>query len=698
MSDINIQEKAGISMIAMNAAIRNLRLYPLSSSSALTAVEKAYESVLGILEHTDALSFAESEKRLLVCGQTVDEKGGKKDQIKAFLQLFLDFEIKNITLLKKVERPEFERFLEILSKSTRDMQQLGGLKKVLAGEKMPNILVDQRVYVSLDEGQQVAAKGAGGGGASQVGSIFGPMINTLDDILTSDTKGEVSRCLAESMARKDDDILANVMIQKMQGELGENFFARLMEVLDEQRFEKLLYQLRQMLDEVKKADIPEKKEEAKDIARTLQGMIRSEKGEMFQKRIKEKQNQEQQKKRKQTLQVRSGLDDILSEKAEAFKDARVMEFLPKAVGQLLTGGRQKVAERFIEKLGKGFLSKDGEIRRNVSQALTEILDNVDIALRNNLLKIISRNLTEWIRMETELPPGYEKICAYLQNAAQNQIQEGNFSECDHILKAFNFVGYYKEVKEEKSRSLARTLLRDMASENILASQVKELGSEEGDNRKNAVARLVKLGGAAVRFLLNALNNSQDRAERARLLKVISDIGPPALPSLMEDIQLGKPWYYMRNLILLFGKVGNESHVEIIEPFLKYNDPRVQRETLNAIYLIGGKKREDILITALNTGDERLKIDVVRMLGLLKSRKAVPPLLEMLDSKKIALTKTAVRLSETLCAALSQIGDVQALPALQAIADQKKGLLSRAPSEKAIHAAAARAVMVLTRKP
>jgi len=203
--------------------------------------------------------------------------------------------------------------------------------------------------------------------------------------------------------------------------------------------------------------------------------------------------------------------------------------------------------------------------------------------------------------------------------------------------------------------------------------------------------MVFLAEYAADPLLNLLKDSQHRSERARILQLISDIGPAALPALSQRIEEGKPWFFMRNLVLLFGKVGNESHLDIVKPFLSFDDYRVQREVLNCIYSIGGNQRESIFSAILSDAGDQLKADAVGMLGAMECRAAVPMMIQILETKTLMTSKARNELEEKICNALGNLMAQEAIPCLVGVSEPKKGVLSKRNYSEKVQLAAHRAL-------
>jgi hypothetical protein len=69
MADIDIRLRALDALVIMNTAIKNVRLYPPTSATITTAIEKLHLILLEIFEQEAPLIFAESEKSILICGK-----------------------------------------------------------------------------------------------------------------------------------------------------------------------------------------------------------------------------------------------------------------------------------------------------------------------------------------------------------------------------------------------------------------------------------------------------------------------------------------------------------------------------------------------------------------------------------------------------------------------------------------------------
>ena len=91
-------------LVILNTAIKNVRLYPPTSSSVSTVIEKLYLSLLDLLLQEEQISFSESEKALLIDGRPLNPKDQERPHTVSLLNLLLALGLKSITFGKGLEK------------------------------------------------------------------------------------------------------------------------------------------------------------------------------------------------------------------------------------------------------------------------------------------------------------------------------------------------------------------------------------------------------------------------------------------------------------------------------------------------------------------------------------------------------------------------------------------------------------------
>jgi len=745
MTDSGIQKKAIDTMVIMNTAITNLRLYPPSSAMISNTVDRLYQVLSIILEEEESLIFAESEKNLLICGQLLSQKDQEKPQVISFLEVLLNFGIKSVTFEKGLDKAELIAFLEILSKKPEDVAKEGGLQQVIENKELLHILLDQKVYVAKDKDQQILAsldikdeqiiKYMTGGGAtsdidpqklkemakdpewiSQVvqsgmkhvieeGVIIPDfklsesvihMIRTLDSIADDEDKGGISQQVAGSIADMDIETISTILTQKMEGLLSDRLFDDIVNQIDDDKFESLVLKVKHMQDMATDEDATHGSSENELVNQTYESLKNSDSGKRLRSEIKEEITREKEEKEKEIAYFKDKVNLILEGDDETFLNKEMMQSLPDVIEQLFAKEENQTAEEMIDKLADKLLSENPDVRVQVSETLLLIVDRLTDEQRTDTMNRLSDRLVNWIKLETSITPAYKQTCVQLQNLAHTLIHNYQFAESGHILEVFNLIDSGKLEKDEAIKAISGNVLKEIVTENLLDILFKEFLSNEQNKRKEAGRNLANIGVVPVNHLLDILRENQDGSERVRVLQLVSEIGHPAIPALIEEIKRGGTWYYIRNLTLLLGRVGSEADVEVLRPLLAYDDIRVQREALKSTNSIGGERRGEIFLSVLPVSDDRFKISIIETLGSLKYHDAVFPLLKLLKSKSFISSKARTELEEKTCIALGRIGSEEAIPALMAIVEQK-GLLRIKSYDTKVKIAAGRALAMIKKK-
>jgi CRP-like cAMP-binding protein len=401
MTTPNIQERAVETIIILNAALTNLRLYPPTSAMIGNSVNSAYSILQAVIEQEGSMVFAESERNLIISGQPLDEKEQKKPQVAAFIQLLLKHGIKSISFEKGLEKSDILGFLEIVSKKPEDLRKEGGIQKSLSAKGTRNILLDQKLYVAMDKDQRLVA--------------------------ARDTKDT--------------------------GPAG----------IDERR--------------------------SGEERRKNDGLDYLAKGGV------ERRNQEQRE--KHLLEIKNGINSILKGENKAFADRQVMQALPPTVLDLMSHGKEKVAEAIISRLGKALLNEKEEIRAELASALVRIGIRFVQDKRMDEMVKNSRNLTEWIKFETEMPSAYKHICDQLKSSSQYLILNHRFGEAKKVLEPFYLIHSGKIEKNEHIHALSGGVLNDIASDNVLELLIHEIQTAgKGPGAKAVVDILIMLGSGS----------------------------------------------------------------------------------------------------------------------------------------------------------------------------------------------------------
>ena len=737
MSSLVIQEKAVATLVIMNSAIVNLRLYPPTNAMIMKTVDKLYETFTALFEDEKSILFAESDRNLLLSGEPLSQKYLGKPQVAVFLMLMLNWGIKSLTFEKGMEKSELILFLHTMAKKPDEVKQKGGLEQLIAEGTMPHILINQKIYIAKDQDQQIMAGleikdedivkyitsevpdamldsrkvkemakdpewvarifqsgmqhiNDGTLPAAKLSEGMLHMLSTLDRLTEHADREKISQLIAAYIADMDAELIAVTLSQNIENILDNRLFEDIMKKMSWDTFEKVYHKIHHMADSITTEDKGAHDRRTEAIRHTYRHVMSSEKGIVLRTQIHEKQARDEEEKRKRLRDLKETGSAIIHNLDAGILDESILKSSPRAVQELFAEGENETAAAIIERLGSTLLSDDVRARANASEALANILENLSAEGKMAIWPSLSGQLINWLKIETVYTPAFKIIVSHLTDLAQGWIRSKKFTDCEPLVHVFRLIVSHQIEKNEEIQSAASAALKEIASDEIVDILMEEIRADKDNLHKEPARIQAMLGEFSLNRFLEILHNSDDSSERVLVLNLIAEIGPGAAQMIIDRIDPHAPWYYLRNLARLLGGIGKEEHARVLEPLLFHEDQRVQREALKGISNIGGNTRGKILLDALSKCDDLFKASIVATLGSLKYRSALLPLMDLFRAKLSVPDEVKFDLQEKICLALGNIGDKEALPFLTEISKQT-GFLGFRSYSPAVKTAAVKAI-------
>jgi hypothetical protein len=111
------------------------------------------------------------------------------------------------------------------------------------------------------------------------------------------------------------------------------------------------------------------------------------------------------------------------------------------------------------------------------------------------------------------------------------------------------------------------------------------GRTKGEVHDATLELLSRFGATAVKPLLDRLLNEPQAPRRRTLIGMLARLGTPAVPAILE--RMGHPtWYYVRNLAIVLGEIGDRRAVPALLRAASHPDARIKREAVLALGRIG----------------------------------------------------------------------------------------------------------------
>lgn len=746
----DIKQKILETLINVNTAIKNLRVYPASSAKIKAIIEKIHLNLTVVLQAESPLVMQKSEHGLLLGAEELKKPGEDIWQVDAFAKLLQEFGVENIVIEQNLSKEELTAFLETFAKKPKDVQSVENLRKVFDQKKITHIFLNK---------EMVSAPAKQEPGKHQ---ILSPLDITDDKIIQSflsANKEEVDEIEKIEQAVEKADLF----LKTFQSRLA-NITQQQTSFSDEHAAERIT----SMLSTMDRATSSLEKDERERIVQQISGSI-SAMGPGITGRIKNqnisnlfggaltkhlfKETSEHERvgslfpdldialghkgrsaasqsdaalkeatkpvvpansavtrpaqQQPQAAEPQKKADkidnaELLKEKVRGFikdeqkpLDETLLADMPVIFDQLDADKEHEMMALIISRLVNSLTEKNQEIRTKSSAALADIIGLLTPERRLKLLERLSPMLVEWIKFETLSTYAYKRICDHLKNLVQNLIEERRFGEALPILDVFSCISAGIIEKNNKAHEISLGIVRALATEANINVLLKTFNSSANDPEKQfeAGSVLVRLGDLAMNRILDVLRGKTASDERVRIIKLFLGLGIRAIPVIRDRLSKPAPWYYLRNMAYIMGHVGNETSAEALKPLLIHENKQLRNEALKSIYKTGGAQRGPILLEVLDYADDQFKLDIVEALGNAKSTQAVTELLKMLDERKTVSADLRDDFEEKICAALGNIGAPEALPLLRKIS--KASFMSR--YAKKVKIAAGLAAVSISRK-
>jgi HEAT repeat protein len=209
--------------------------------------------------------------------------------------------------------------------------------------------------------------------------------------------------------------------------------------------------------------------------------------------------------------------------------------------------------------------------------------------------------------------------------------------------------------------LARLGIKELSSEELIAHYISLL--KRRGSRKEVETVLVALEDRSVGPLLQTLAEEEDLLVRKTILEIVTRIGRPAVPAILEN--LGDPrWYMVRNMINVLGNLGMPDLAPHVAATLSHPDLRVKKEAIKALSRTPHPSALTALCELCFFPEETVALTATAALALKRETDAVVALYRRATLKRFLYPN--YRLANEAIDSLRAIGTDEALTALEEI--------------------------------
>jgi hypothetical protein len=694
MIDSWVKQKTMEVLALMTLAITTWRLYPANNPMVVNAIESLSKGLEVLFQKEKSLILAETERNLLIYNEQISQTELKQPKIAALFEILLNFEIKSVTIDHGVTREDLMGFVDILAQQPESIKLSGGINKVLGERKIAHILLGQKVYIAKSSKNRILASidihddeiiqyimGANPQLDLDVDQVreMAQSSEWMEQIFKSGMKQINSKQSMPNTQLSENMVRMMSILDRIVDKTDQEKFSRLMAKsiadLGEETIGLILSQdIEHYLDGKISQDV---------LAQLEGGKIDRVLDIVYNKKTKEKKIND----------LKQEIAPLLAGEEESFLNTSLMNSLAGIVNDLTAHEQQETVEALIERLGEALLSERQDIRDNASAGLAKVIESFPEQRQQEVTEQLSTTLMRWIQLETSATEAHEKLCFRLKDHMIKLIQEKKYAECLPLLNAFHLIDCGFLEKNGDIKNTAADIINALSSSYRLDLLFAAYRSSSDQEKMDIGRILSRLGNPSLHRLMDMLRDQPDGDERVRILHLIKEIGPAAVPVIKERSLKDFNWYHHRNLAYLLRFIKNNAAVDVLQTLLRHTHQKVREEALESLYLVGESERGPVLLSLLSTIDDSFKISIIEHLGKIRYKEAATVLMEMLKARPLLATTARKDLEEVICIALGKIGTPEAAALLTEISKQKFYSIGSYPER--VRKAAARALMSIS---
>ena len=278
-----------------------------------------------------------------------------------------------------------------------------------------------------------------------------------------------------------------------------------------------------------------------------------------------------------------------------------------------------------------FTLLQGSADKQVAEGFRRILHNVlSLLFARNPRGFAStfKQLLSAVETATERDNLYDFAADMSAAFAPKLVKKGDFALVRAVLRVFSMHRNTKETRDAAQWYKARVTINAIAQSQAIKDYIASFHWLNEKKRSELLLTLLFIKESAVKYLLQLLAESAELKSRKSLIAAVVSVGKDAVPFVAAELAMDKPWYYLRNLVLILGEIGARETAGIVKNFLYHPDKRVRKEAINALIHFGDPPAFGHLVDYLNTQAERDPYTIKKIITSFKDAdsKLVAPLL------------------------------------------------------------------------
>jgi HEAT repeat protein len=346
---------------------------------------------------------------------------------------------------------------------------------------------------------------------------------------------------------------------------------------------------------------------------------------------------------------------------------RLLQRMPKEIGDLLLEGEEKEITSIIKRLFHGYLKSNPQVRQKVIGRCQHLFEGLITGLQNQLAKILAKPLLLVLSQEKD-PAVLRELTNFLYRLSTLLVQFAEYPVATQIF--LHLQRRYRKLLEansEQAKMFEETLMKplDPKAQDLI---LKDFHSKETLRQQNAVQLLGSLGKVASPLLIEVVKGEADLRIRQLAASLLSEQGYEAAKSLKRVFMLESTAEERLQILDVIDSVTRDLKAELVKALDDENE-QVRAKAFKLARRLNTDEVEKILLERVDSMKGEVAGEAIKCLGSLRPQATL--------DKIASLMKTAKDKERLIacCQTLGQIGDPRGIELLQRVLSGQN-LLSR----------------------
>ena len=266
---------------------------------------------------------------------------------------------------------------------------------------------------------------------------------------------------------------------------------------------------------------------------------------------------------------------------------------------------------------------------------------------------------------------YDAFAKKLVAIVPDMLASGHFALLLDTLQTLRW--HLSDKKTDGMRASAAEALKVFWDQEFLNKAVDAFNAWSRNKGKDASEFMLALGPILVPGLLDILAYDTAPGGRRVLFDLLCTFGQSTVSEAVKRLEDPRA-FYVRNLLMLIRRAATPAVLPSIKPLMKHGDPKIRLDALSVLLRFKDAEAVALLRQELNSKDPDVQSQAVALAGQYRVAAVTEDVLGLF--KKVILFETDYGVNEEIIRVLGEIGDRRAIPDLEKMAKAGWSLYSK----------------------